>query len=118
MTQKQKLFCDKYIANGFKAKQAYLDVYGPKENPDPSYPYDLLNKPEIKAYIEQKRSKLYESLNIDAIRVMEETAKIAFDDDVPKGVKLKALELLSKNLNLQTIKTENKDVIEVQLVEE
>lgn len=120
MTQKQRLFCDTYIANGFKAKQAYLEVYGPKDNPDPTYPYDLLAKPEIKEYIEKKRDKFYESLNIDANRVMEEIAKIAFGNDssVPLGVKLKALELLSKNMNLQTIKTENKDVIEVQLVED
>lgn len=119
MTQKQRMFCDKYIANGFRAKQAYLEVYGPKENKDPTYPYDLLAKPEIKEYIEQKRNKLYEALNIDAIRVMEETAKIAFEtEDVPLGVKLKALELLSKNMSLQTLKTENKDVIEVQLVED
>lgn len=120
MTQKQRLFCDLYIANGFKAKQAYLEAYGSRENNDPSYPYTLLAKQEIKDYIEEKRNKLYSSLNIDAIRVMEETAKIAFGNDssVPIGVKLKALELLSKNLNLQTLKTENKDVIEVQLVEE
>ena len=47
--------------------------------------------------------------------------KIAFektDDKAMLASKLKALELLSKNLSLQTQKTENKDVIEVQLMEE
>jgi len=63
---------------------------------------------------------MYESLNIDSMRVMTEIAKIAFQEENSNTVyaKLKALELLSKNLSLQTQKTENKDVIEVQLMED
>jgi hypothetical protein len=54
---------------------------------------------------------------------MGEIAEIAFkkvddDDKALLASKLKALELLSKNLSLQTQKTENKDVIEVQLMED
>ena len=47
-------------------------------------------------------------------------ADIAFEFKNDKNVasKLKALELLSKNLALQTVKNENKDVIEVKLVED
>lgn len=120
MTTKQRLFCDYYLANGYNAKKAYIAAYGPKDNPDPTYPYGLLAKPEVKEYIEQKRNALYNSLSIDATRIMEETAKIAFsdDDNIPVGAKLKALELLSKNMNLQTIKIDSRDIIEVQLVEE
>jgi len=39
-------------------------------------------------------------------------------DEKNVNAKLKALELLSKNLSLQTQKTENKDIIEVQLLED
>ena len=51
---------------------------------------------------------------------MSEIADIAFEPRNEKNVaaKLKALELLSKNLSLQTVKTESKDVIEVTLVED
>ena len=65
-------------------------------------------------------NEIYDSLNIDAIRVMQEIAEIAFAqaDDKTLNAKLKALELLSKNLSLQTQKTENKDIIEVQLMED
>lgn len=61
---------------------------------------------------------MFDAYNIDAMRVMEAIAKIAFGDvaegeEISYTSKLKALELLSKNLNLQTVKTENKDVIEV-----
>ena len=121
MTNKQKLFADTYISNGMNAKQAYYDVYGNTSNKDPAYCYTILKVPEVKAYIDQRRQEIYDSLNIDAIRVMEGIASIAFGDtseELPLSVKLKALELLSKNLSLQTAKTENKDVIEVQLVEE
>lgn len=121
MTKKHQLFADTYLSNGMNARQAYLAVYGEKTTKDPTYCYDLLRRPDIKEYIEQKRNETYEALNIDALRVMEEIAKIAFGEpgkDLPLNTKLKALDLLSRNLSLQTIKTENKDTIEVQLVED
>ena len=120
MTKKQKLFCEVYLANGFNARDAYYQAFGDNGNKQPSYPYTLLKKPEIKEYLEKRRQEIYESLNIDAVRVMSEIAKIAFLPNEEKFLssKLKALDLLSKNLQLQAIKTENKDVIEISLVEE
>lgn len=122
LTAKQKLFAEAYIANGFNALAAYTTAFGEKDlKGKPSYPYILLKKPEVAEYIEQRRTEMYDSLNIDAIRVMQEIAEIAFakiDDKALLSSKLKALELLSKNLSLQTQKTENKDVIEVQLMED
>lgn len=120
MNQRQKQFVETYLTNGMNARRAYMKVYDRKEEKDYTYPYELLAKPEVQAYLNQRRQQIYESLNIDAIRVMSEIADIAFENktDDNKMSKLKALELLSKNLNLQTIKTENKDVIEVQLVED
>lgn len=123
LTAKQKLFAETYISNGFNALEAYYEVFGHEENKKPSYPYILLRKPEVQEYIETRRQEVYDSLRIDAIRVMQEIAEIAFkkinDDDKALLVsKLKALELLSKNLSLQTQKTENKDIIEVQLMED
>lgn len=121
MTSKQKLFADTYLSNGMNARQAYYTVYGNTTNKDPAYPYTILARPDVKQYIQDRRQEVYDSLNIDAIRVMQEIASIAFgdvDEELPMGIKLKALELLSKNLNLQTQKTESKDTIEVQLVGE
>lgn len=121
LTAKQKLFAETYIANGFNALDAYYTVFGKKENKKPSYPYTLLKNPEVIEYIQERREEMYNSLNIDAMRVMQEIAEIAFektDDKAMLASKLKALELLSKNLSLQTQKTENKDIIEVQLMED
>lgn len=118
MTDRQKLFAERYLANGFNAKEAYEVAFGAVNNKQPSYPYRLLKKPEIKEYIQSRREEIYDSLNIDAIKVMTEIAGIAFEDTDNVQAKLRALELLSKNLGLQTQKLETKEVIEVSLVED
>ena len=123
LTAKQKLFAETYISNGFNALAAYYSVFGNEDNKKPSYPYTLLKKPEVQEYIENRRQEVYDSLRIDAIRVMQEIGEIAFkkvpdEDKALLASKLKALELLSKNLSLQTQKTENKDIIEVSLTED
>lgn len=120
MTEKQKLFAENYLANGFNARDAYHSAFGDNGNKQPSYPYTLLKNKEISTYIEKRRGEIYDSLNIDATRVMQEIADIAFEPKTEKNVasKLKALELLSKNLALQTQKVESKDIIEVSLVED
>ena len=120
MTEKQKLFAENYLANGFNAREAYYSAFGENGNKQPSYPYTLLKNKEISDYIQKRREEIYNSLNIDATRVMQEIADIAFEPRNEKNVasKLKALELLSKNLSLQTQKIESKDIIEVSLVED
>lgn len=120
MTEKQKLFAEHYLANGFNARDAYYSAFGENGNKQPSYPYTLLKNKEISGYIQKRREEIYDSLNIDATRVMQEIADIAFEPRNEKNVasKLKALELLSKNLSLQTQKIESKDIIEVSLVED
>ena len=120
MTEKQKLFAENYLANGFNAREAYYSAFGENGNKQPSYPYTLLKNKDIADYIQKRREEIYESLNIDATRVMQEIADIAFEPRNEKNVasKLKALELLSTNLSLQTQKIESKDIIEVSLVED
>lgn len=120
INSRQKRFVEEYLANGYNARNAYKVAYNKTENKDYTYPYELIKNPDVQEYLQKRRQEIYESLNIDAIRVMQEIADIAFEEKTyeNKMVKVKALDLLSKNLNLQTIKTENKDVIEVQLVED
>lgn len=116
MTEKQKLFAETYLANGFNAMEAYRSAFG-EGSKTPSYPYKLLKNDDVAAYIKKRREEIYESLNIDAIRVMQEIADIAFEPRTDKNIasKIKALDLLSKNLSLQTQKVESKEVIEVSL---
>jgi hypothetical protein len=68
-----------------------------------------------------RKKEIYDSLGIDAMRVNGEIATIAFasvDEKNTTANKLKALELLSKNLSLQTQKVESKEVVEVCLIED
>lgn len=122
MTSQQRQFCENYLANGYNAVQAYFDAFpdADKNNPKPSYPYVLMKKPEIKTYIDNRRKEIYESLNIDAERIAQELADMAFaakgDEKYSASVKLKALELLQKQFGLQNQKFETKqEIIEVSL---
>ena len=122
MTSQQKQFCENYLANGYNVVKAYFDAFpdADKKNPKPSYPYVLMKKPEIKAYIDNRRKEIYESLNIDAERIAQELADMAFaakgDEKYSASVKLKALELLQKQFGLQNQKIETKqEIIEVSL---
>lgn len=122
MTSQQKQFCENYLANGYNVVQAYFDAFPDADtnNPKPSYPYVLMKKPEIKEYIDGRRKEIYESLNIDAERIAQELADMAFaakgDEKYSASVKLKALELLQKQFGLQNQKIETKqEIIEVSL---
>jgi phage terminase small subunit len=102
ISKKQKLFCDTYLSNGFNVLQAYRKVYNDTTTEHPSYPYRLIKQRNIQEYIEKRRTEIYDSLYIDSKRVMSEIAMLAFQekDEKNQAIKLKALELLSKNLNI------------------
>lgn len=119
MNKKQKAFCDRYVANGLNAREAYFFAYGSDKCADPTYPYYLLRQPEIKAYIEDERDKAINAMAIDSKRVMEELGKIAFglsEEKVSANTRLRALEILSKNLNIQSNKDEVNQTIEVNIL--
>lgn len=122
MTAQQKQFCENYLANGYNVVRAYFDAFpdADRTNPKPSYPYVLFKKPEIRKYIDDRRKEIYESMNIDAERIAQELADMAFaakgDENYSASVKLKALELLQKQFGLQNQKIETKqEIIEVSL---
>lgn len=122
MTAQQKQFCENYLANGYNVVKAYFDAFpdADRTNPKPSYPYVLFKKPEIRKYIDDRRKEIYESMNIDAERIAQELADMAFaakgDENYSASVKLKALELLQKQFGLQNQKIETKqEIIEVSL---
>ena len=122
MTSQQKQFCENYLANGYNATKAYFDAYpdANKNNSKPSYPFQLLKRDDVKEYIYNRKKEIYESLNIDAERIAQELAEMAFaakgDEVYSASVKLKALELLQKQFGLQNQKIETKqEIIEVGL---
>lgn len=110
MTKKEKMFCEEYVANGGNASQAYYAVYDTtKENARKLY-CKVMKKPEVKEYIKALQKAEFEAACINAERVGLKLAEIAFaakgDEYYPATAQLKALDLLQKQLGLQTQKVE------------
>lgn len=103
-------FCYEYVANGYKAIPAYLATYpNSTETSAKANSYRLLNYPEIKDLIREIQKERFEALNISAERIACELADLAFsdfDDNNSATSKLKALDLLQKQLGLQNQKVE------------
>lgn len=110
MTDKHREFCWEYVSNGYNAIQAYR-----ASHPDATSiggikcgAYRYMKDPEVKEYIKELLTELYEQKMISADTIATELAEVAFQRretlglDYNEGTKLKALELLQKQLGLQT----------------
>lgn len=111
LNSQSKAFCEEYVANGYKAVEAYMIAY-PNSSRESAYRSSskVLLKPEIKQYIKDIQRERFEALNISAERIAEKLAEIAFadkkDTDYTATSQLKALDLLQKQLGLQSQKME------------
>ena len=110
LNKKQKDFIANYLTNGYNATQAYISAYGSSHEVATKNAYKVFNNPEVKAEINERQAQIYASLNINAERIAIELAEMAFavkgDEDYCATVKLKALDLLQKQLGLQHQKIE------------
>lgn len=123
LTNKNKLFIEEYVANGYKEQgKCYQKIY-----PDASWTTCLTNSSKVlstdaaKQYMRDIQHERFERLNINADRIAEELAKMAFadlDDTNTTASKARALDLLQKQLGLQTQKVQadvkNDVVINIQ----
>lgn len=106
LTDNQKRFAEEYVFNGYNATQAYLKAYNTDNyGTANSEAYRLLRKPHVKEYVDKLLKESYEATLITAERVALKLAEIAFSEKEDKeynaSAKLKALDLLQKQLNLQ-----------------
>lgn len=111
LTKKQKAFCEEYVANGGNASRAYYAVYDCASYDNAKRAYcKVFRKPEVKEYIKELQKEAFENACITAERVALKLADIAFsekgDEDYPATAQLKALDLLQKQMGLQTQKIE------------
>ena len=123
LTNKNKLFIEEYVANGYKEQgKCYQKIY-----PDASWTTCLTNSSKVlstdaaKQYMRDIQHERFERLNINADRIACELAKMAFadlDDTNTTASKARALDLLQKQLGLQTQKVQadvkNDVVINIQ----
>lgn len=110
LNHRQLEFINQYLSNGFNSTQAYMIAYETSYETANRSAYRVFNHPEVNAEIKRRQAEHYAMLNISAERIAEELATMAFaekgDKDYSGTVKLKALDLLQKQLGLQTQKVE------------
>ncbi len=115
MTPKEKEYVLEYLSNGYNALKAYKKVYDKPEGWKSGTPYDVLNKPEIKAFIREYQRKKTEALDITNEKIIAKLAEIAFSAEGDKYYKpvdkLKALDMLKSFLN----ETDTETVIKVKI---
>lgn len=107
LTPQQELFVNEYISNGFAIRPAYRIAYpNASDNTVASNSYKELRKPQVRqAVIDRMKEQMgdFEEL---ADRTLMKLEQIAFaergDDYYGSGAQLKALELIQKQLGLQT----------------
>lgn len=107
LTAKQELFVQEYLANGMKLIKAYCAAYpNASEKTANKESWKLMKKEPIKARIRELQHDRYEQLGINADSIAIALKQIADDPEATNTEKMKAYELLQKQLGLQTQKVE------------
>ena len=106
LTAKEKAFCEEYVFNSKSANKAYLAAYDCKESTANSAGWKLLKKDNIREYITELQKQAFEAACISAEKVALKLSDIAFAEKDDKNynatAQLKALDLLQKQLGVQT----------------
>lgn len=118
LTKKEKAFAEEWVRNGGNATQAYLTAYDCCYDTAHKEGYRVLKRPGVKEYITQLQKDAYDAACITAERVALKLAEIAFADKEDEAYgptsQLKALDLLQKQLGVQSQKIEadiNQDIV-------
>lgn len=121
----EKTFAEAFIANNGNAKEAYHVIF-PDASPDTCRKngYKYKNKPHIQAYIAELYEEHFGEYKILAFQALAELEEMAFaekgDKDYNASTKLKAIELIQKQLGLQTkninAHVDGKNEIEINIV--
>lgn len=122
LTKKEKAFCEEYVKSG-SATAAYLAAYDCEYSTANSQGCKLVRKPELREYILELQKAEFAAACITAERVGLKLSEIAFspkdDKDYNATAQLKALDLLQRQLGLQTqkIDADLHTDIEINIVE-
>jgi phage terminase small subunit len=100
LTDKQRLFIQNYLSNGFNATKAALDA-GYSENTAYSIASENLRKPEIRSAIDAELDFILANKKELTKKVVDKYAEIAFDkDDSSDGNRIRACDGLAKYLGM------------------
>jgi phage terminase small subunit len=121
LTKKEMAFCEAYVLEGLSAGAAYKKAYDCADSTASTMGWKVLYREGVKEYIETLQKEAFEKACISAEKVALKLGEIAFsekEDGVYKTAeKLKALDLLQKQLGVQhqkqDINFENEIVINI-----
>lgn len=109
LTAKERAFCEEYVKT-YNATQAYYNVYNCGYDTANSAAFRKLKDKEIQEYIQQLQKEQFAAAAITAERVGLKLAELAFvekgDDLYGTSAQTKTLDLLQKQLGLQTQKVD------------
>lgn len=108
LTAKQKKFVEEY-ARTYNATQSYLTAYpNAGYNTANTEAWKLLKRDNIKEYLTQLEKDAFEANRINYERIANELAEMAFNKETAENIRLRAIDLLQKQLGLQTQKVDAK----------
>ncbi len=105
MTEKQKMFCDEYLANGLNATQAYLSIYKNVKNKASAAEMAsrLLRNVKVREYIDVALAKIHDEKTMDAKEIMERLTAIGREQTTD--------ELLTMEGDIKEVKSRTQDRI-------
>ena len=106
LTPRQKAFCEEYVANNYKLVDAYMKAFKCSYETANANQWKLMKKQAIKDYISEIQRERFEALGMNANRIAKMLTDIATDPQANRNEQMKALELLQKQMGLQTQKVE------------
>lgn len=121
LTAQQTRFVEEYVSNGYKPSAAYLVAYNATVESAHKNASTLLKKPEVQSYMQFLQKDRIKAQGITAERILEELSQMAFaekgDEHYNATVKLKAMDLLQKQMGLQKqqIKAEVDNVVNIDV---
>lgn len=110
MTKKDKQAADEYILNPFQRQQDIADKIGVYRQAVTK----SLNKPEVKAYIEEQQKIIFHDAQMRALHTMQQLSEQSHN----LGIRYKATEFLLKCAgygNEQKVKVESEDSIKIHI---
>lgn len=119
LTKKERAFCEEYVRNNGNATKAYLSAYDCSYATAHAEGCRVLKRDGVKEYITELQKEAFAAACINAERVALKLAEIAFaeKDDEAYGAtsQLKALDLLQKQLGVQSQKIEANVTTDIQI---
>jgi len=108
---KEIQYCEEYLANGFQQRRAYMKIYPKmKQTTADKHAHEIMKKPEVREYIDNRlqdilgdKKKIADKVALSLMEMVEADKK---DTIYTPQIRLKAMDLLQKQMGLQTQKIE------------